>query len=109
MMPKMRCSQRSAIISLACGVSRNEKCGCHSGKENMKRCRNTATPRNWGELSSRTTVTDCGGDRQSCNPTMVELREFVSRGESHYSYENTFRRSELEAPRSFCGPGVPAA
>src|SRR2546425_12098996 len=25
------------------------------------------------------------------------------------SYENTFRRSEQAAPRSLCGPGVPAA
>jgi ATP-dependent Clp protease ATP-binding subunit ClpB len=25
------------------------------------------------------------------------------------SYENTFRRSERVAPRSLCGPGVPAA
>src|SRR5216684_3273378 len=32
MMPKMKCNQRMAIISLACGVSRKEKCGCHSGK-----------------------------------------------------------------------------
>jgi hypothetical protein len=37
MMPKMRCSQRRTIISLASGFSRKEKCGLHAGKVSAKR------------------------------------------------------------------------
>jgi hypothetical protein len=36
-MPKMRCSQRRTIISLASGFSRKEKCGLHAGKVSAKR------------------------------------------------------------------------
>src|SRR5260370_18832765 len=37
MMPKMRCSQRRAIISFASAVSSKAKCGRHAGNESAKR------------------------------------------------------------------------
>jgi hypothetical protein len=39
-MPKIKCSQRSAIISLASGFSRNEKCGVHAGKVSASKSKN---------------------------------------------------------------------
>src|ERR1700719_830824 len=63
MIPKTRCSQRSAIISLAWGVSRNEKCGSHSGKEITSRKKFMGTPRT-SCASCATTVADCGPARQ---------------------------------------------
>src|SRR5690348_17901937 len=40
MMPKIKCSQRSAIISFARGFSRNEKCGVHAGKKCASKSKN---------------------------------------------------------------------
>src|SRR5437762_2665829 len=58
MIPKTRCSQRRAIISLARAVSRKAKCGCHSGKVSKWRYGSIGRPRNKARMPCGNTVAD---------------------------------------------------
>src|SRR5437660_11813232 len=106
MMPKMRCSQRSAIISLACGVSRNEKCRCQQRNEIASRqesMRDTSVALCISLKEHRSGLTGRSSIDQSAEG---RAGKFLQQ-EKDYSYENTFRQSARVAPRSLCGPDVP--
>src|SRR6266403_1356441 len=100
MIPKTRCSQRSAIISLACGVSRNEKCGSHWGKEITSRKKFMGTPRTSCASNARIRRVDNARPLDSHDWCLVEtskvLQVFGLASVSHDAVVSFLEKPSLE-------------
>src|SRR5690242_18128226 len=82
MMPKIKCSQRRAIISLASGFSRSEKCGLHTGKVCARKSKNMESLRLQTQRATR------GSPK-----TAREHRNGTPRADTAKEHRSGFRRA----------------